>query len=424
MTRHYRSPSGLQIVTEPVPTKTCGIALFLKVGSAHEPQKQQGITHFLEHILFKGSSNKTSLQIAQEMDKLGSNFNAATAKEYTVFHAHVPQSSLNDALRLLIDIAFSPSFSREDVLREKQIILEEIKEDEDNPDAVAHENLLKTAWQGSPYGHSILGTPESIQKISSKQLLDYHATHYQLKNAIFAIAGDVDHQECVDFIEKELNFSNSPKQKKRANTASKLTFHSGISCQRKQTQQVHFCASFPGESFLKDSIFPYIVMDTALGNGASSRLFYRIREKKGLVYSIYSSLQAFTQGGLLTIYTSTSKNKWRQALRSVFHELARLKKNGITKRELSLAKKSLEAHWLLSLESSLNRAYKLGKEIMFFGRVIPVEENLSKLKAVTAEDVHAIAAKISASHLAFSAVGEIDPKKEELYIRQEATKWL
>lgn len=405
----------MTLITEALPdAETAGVALFVAVGSAQEKREEHGISHFLEHLLFKGSESKTALQLAQEMDRLGSSFNAATGKEYTVFHAHVPSTSLKEALLVLFDIVFVPSFTESDVSRERQIVLEEIREEGDDPDYLAHETLLERAWRRSPYGHSILGSGTSLSALRKKEVLQHHKSFYTPSNMVLAIAGSVNHGDALKMLERAAGKINGTPHRPRKRHKSPLSFTPHCTFVKKETEQVHFCMAFPGTSFLSQKIYPFILLDAALGSGVSSRLFYRIREKKGLAYSIYSYLQSLSAGGLLTIYTSSAQEKWKKALQSVLRELKQLRAKGISQRELELAKKSLEAHWLLGLESTLNRAYKIGREWLFLKRVIPTQESLNSLHRVHRRDIQEIAQSFRPSQLALSLVGPLDSGEKRI----------
>ncbi|MGI6678872.1 MAG: M16 family metallopeptidase [Dehalobacterium sp.] len=406
--------NGIRVVTEEIPfVHSVSIGIWVGTGSRYEEAANHGISHLLEHMMFKGTKNRTAKQIAESLEIVGGQINAFTSKEYTCYYAKVLNDHFDLALDVLGDMFLNSLFTCEDLAKEKNVILEEIKMYEDTPDELVHDVYAKTVWQQDPLGKSIIGTSESVGKISRDQLISYYQSHYIPQNVVIAVAGNIKQDLVLRRVEALFSELKGTKVAKALSTPQTFTEREFVF---KNIEQIHLCLGFPGIPSLDEDIYALTVLNNVLGGGLSSRLFQEVREERGLSYNIYSFHSGFSNAGLFGIYAGTSAQCASEVVDIIFKQIHDIKNRGITKEELSNTKEQIKGTMLLSLENVSNRMNRIGKSEICYDRIITADEVIGKILQVTNEDVYNIAQKLfSMEKLAIAAVGA---KKPQLNLEQ------
>jgi|SRR5690554_449812 len=382
-------PNGLRVVGETVPhVRSVSIGFWTLCGSRNEGPREQGISHLLEHMAFKGTNNRSAREIARVMDSIGGHLNAFTTKEYTCFYLKVLDRHFRLAMELLADLVLNSLLAPEDLEKEKNVILEEIKSYEDSPDEQVFDLLTETVLSGHPLGHSILGTPESIRRLSPEDLTAYKRRFYTPDHSCLAVAGNVGFDEVIKAAGVywgEFSGKTTEKESITWKTKGKSLLKS------KETEQVHLCVGTPGFPRKHDDRYVIIALDNALGGSASSRLFQELREERGLVYSTGSHYAAFQDTGLFSVYAGTSMQYFSQVLKVIHREITDLRSNPLSEEELKRVKEQIKGNFWLSLENSTNRMSRLAKAELFYNKIIPPEEVVARVDEVTGEDILRVA---------------------------------
>lgn len=377
------------------------------VGSRHEDESRSGITHFIEHLLFKGTETRSARDIAESMDAVGGHLNAFTSKECTSFYAKVLDEHLGVALDVLSDMLLHPRFDSGDVDRERGVVLEEIMMYEDTPDELVHDLFAQSLWAGHPLGRAVQGTAASVKNLQRPEIAGYFRERFVPANIVVAAAGNVGHARFVEEVAARMGMRSSPglgPVGEEPLAAPRTVFR------EKDIEQVHVCLGAQGLAIDDGRIYDLQVMDNILGGGTSSRLFQRIREEQGLAYSVYAYHGTFRDGGLVGIYLAASPGAVNQALELAHDEVRRLIGEGISPQELARCKEQLKAGLLLSLESTSSRMHHLGKSELFLGRVETPEDIIRRVEAVSAGDVQSLAAHLwESGRLAVAVVGPVSP---------------
>ena len=401
-------PNGLVVVTEPMPhVRSVSVGIWLRSGSRSETAARNGIAHFTEHMVFKGTERRSAEEIARSIDSIGGMMDAFTAKEMVSFNAKVLDEHLPVAWEVLSDLALHPLFDAEEVAREKQVVLEEIKMDQDNPESVAHEMLVANFWSGHPLGRPILGTPETVGDFSRDAVADGHHKSYVPGNMLVTAAGHLEHAKVVDLVANA--FCSLPSGEfSAAETIPKA--HSSVAQQSKsELEQVHICVGVPSVPLADERRFTVAILNTILGGGMSSRLFQNIREKQGLAYAVFSEVNPYSDAGIFSVYAGTSIENAEKVLGLISAEFRSLKAELVTVEELRRAKDHLKGSLVLSLESTGARMSNLARQEMYFGRFLSTDEVLASVEAVTREDVQAVAnATFRADQTSATVVGSLD----------------
>jgi predicted Zn-dependent peptidase len=383
-------PNGLTIITEQMQhIRSASIGIWLQTGSRDEDAAWNGISHFIEHMLFKGTEHRTAEEIARQVDSIGGNMDAFTAKECICFNVKVLDEHLPVALEILSDLVLHPVFDPNDITRERGVILEEIKMDEDNPDYLVHEIFTQNFWKDHPLGKPILGTKETVKKFERAAVLDAYSHRFAPGNIIVSAAGNLDHDRFVELVTKHFeqmkprkNGFHSPVPK----IVSKITLRN-----KKALEQVQLCIGVPSHPIAHEKRHAGYILNTLLGGGMSSRLFQNIRERQGLVYSIYSDLNPYRDTGCLAVYAGTSRESASKVVQSVVSEFHKLKAEPVPAEELRRSKDQLKGSLMLSLESSSARMSNLARQEMYFDRFYDLDELIAKIEAVTVEDLTSLA---------------------------------
>jgi predicted Zn-dependent peptidase len=383
-------PNGLTVITEEMQhIRSISVGIWVKTGSRDEDPEWNGISHFIEHMVFKGTKHRSAEDIARQVDSIGGNMDAFTAKECICFNVKVLDEHLPIAMDVLSDLVLNPVFDVKDIGRERGVILEEIKMDEDNPDYLVHEIFTQNFWKDHPLGKPILGTKETVRTFEQQVVFDSYQRRFNPGNLIIAAAGNINHQRFVDLVTKHF-------QHMQAGTNG---FHSHppkvvpriIMRNKKSLEQVQICIGVPCHPIAHEKRYASYILNTVLGGGMSSRLFQNIRERQGLVYAIYSDLNPYRDTGCLGVYAGTSRTSASRVVESIIAEFRNLKSGPVPEEELRRCKDQLKGSLMLSLESSTARMSNLARQEMYFERFYDLDELIERIESVTADDLQNLA---------------------------------
>jgi predicted Zn-dependent peptidase len=410
--KHFLENGATVLIDEMQDVRSFSLGFFVGAGSSEEPPGKRGLSHFLEHVLFKRTRHRTTVQIARAIDRLGGDVDAFTTKEYTGFYAHTLDTRFAEALDLLGDIVLAPAFESDDIEMERGVILEEIGETNDNPDDLVHEMFVRSFWRTHPLGEPILGTAQTVRDIGVGDLYRYYRERYTPDNLIVSVAGHVRELEVLDSLEKlfrRRNGRGNGQRRPGERLAGKPHSHQHIQVKsRRGLEQAHLCLGVEGPPQGSGRRFAAHLLDIVLGGGMSSRLFQEVREKRGLVYSVASSLNSYRLGGYETIYAACAPKNLARVLEVTLRELRKLKRDGVRPRELAWAKQNLKGNLILALESTVSRMSSQARQEFYLGRVAPMEEWLGKADTVTADDVAEEAERLLDGRvLSLSVVGNV-----------------
>ena len=396
--------SGIRLVTESMgQVRSVSLGVWLTRGSRHEPDRQSGIAHFVEHMLFKGTATRTAEDIAQAVDSIGGQLDAFTAKEYASYYVKVLDQHLPLAVDILSDIVLHPAFDEADIEREKKVVLEEIKMVEDTPDDLVHELFTQSFWEGHPLGRPILGTRESVEGLTGRDLRDHFRDTYAAQNVIISAAGNLEHAWVRSTVEKA--FAAMPAGNHQS-IVGPPTVVPKIVIRTKDLEQSHICMGASSYPQNHEDRYASYVLNTMLGGSMSSRLFQNIREKRGLAYSVFSGLNAYCDAGSITIYAGCASEAVGQVIDLAIGELRGLKQTPTPDVELRRAKDHLKGSVMLSLENTASRMSHLARQEIYFDRQFGLDETLEGIERVTVGDVHRVACDLfSNGSLAATVLG-------------------
>jgi predicted Zn-dependent peptidase len=397
-----RLSSGLVVVTDDMPhLETASLGVWVGSGSRDEEPDEHGISHLLEHMAFKGTSRRTARQIAEEIEAVGGDLNAATSVETTAYYARALKDDVPLALDVLSDILSHPAFDPAELAREQNVIVQEIGAAEDTPDELVFDHLQSVAFPSQPVGRSILGTPQTVRSFDPVRLRRYLARNYRAPDMVIAAAGAVDHDAVAADVERRFAAFNGP----AAPVPEPARFHGGSRIEKRNLEQVHITMALEGVPQRDPTLYSLQVFTSVLGGGMSSRLFQEVREKRGLCYAIYSFHWPYSDTGLFGLYSGTDAADADELMRVVVDEIATTAAT-LTEVEVARAKMQMKAGLLMALESSGARAEQLARQMIAYGRPIPLDEIVAKVEAVTVESAReAGRALISRSRPAVAALG-------------------
>ena len=412
-------PGGLRVLTERMPgVRSVAFGIWVGVGSRHETPRLSGASHYLEHLLFKGTRRRTAQQIAEAMDAVGGESNAFTAKEYTCFYARTVDRDLPLAVDILVDMLRGSLLTAADVDAERTVILEEIGMHADAPDDAVHDLFAEVLLGDHPLGRPVLGTVESITAMRRDAIARYWRRHYVPGNLVVAAAGSLHHGEVVDLVAKAMGETEAapphgPRPERRP-----PRLHRGVVVQPKPTEQAHVVLGGRGLSRSDPRRFALGVLNLAFGGGVSSRLFQEVRERRGLVYSIYSYAAQYRETGSFSVYAGAAPSRIHEVLRIVRDELDRVIADGLTEEELERGKGHLKGSLVLGMEDSSGRMTRLGKSELTSGEILSLDEVVRRVDAVSDADVRAVAADVlGAGPRALAVIGPFDPDGFDRYVR-------
>ena len=385
-------PSGLKLVTESMPhVRSVTVGVWLTRGSRHESDAESGVAHFVEHMLFKGTTTRSAQVIAQTIDSIGGQLDAFTAKEYAGYYIKVLDDHLPIAIDLLSDLLMRPAFSPPDIDREQSVILEEIKMVEDAPDDLVHEVFAQQFWSRHPLGRPILGTPETVSSFDSDRLRRYFNRTYLATNLVIAAAGHLEHAALKALVERA--FADVPPGA-TADADEPPSVTPGLVVRQKDIEQSHLCLGTPAYPQAHDDRHALYVLNTILGGSMSSRLFQHIREERGLAYAVFSNLTTYSDAGVITIYAGCATDKVHEVVDLTLAELRDLRDTMVPADELQRAKDHLKGSLMLSLENTSSRMSQLARQQLYFGRHFSLDELLGAIDGVSAEDVQRVAMEL------------------------------
>lgn len=391
MIRKYTCQNGVRVVLENIPTvRSVAIGVWIGTGSRDENIKNNGISHFLEHMFFKGTEKRTAREIAESFDSIGGQVNAFTSKEYTCYYAKVLDTHADFALEVLADMFFNSTFVAEELNKEKNVVYEEIKMYEDTPDDIVHDLLSKAIYENHPLGFPILGTEETLATFNGETLKQYVHNMYTPESVVISIAGNI----TESFIKNVEQFFGSYEGGNREGVNDKPHFHTNQVSRKKDTEQAHLCIGFEGLPVGHDDMYNLIILNNILGGSMSSRLFQDVREQKGLAYSVFSYHSAFQDSGIVTLYGGTGAKQLDVLFDTMQETLIKLKQEGITGKELNNSKEQLKGSLMLSLESTNSRMSRNGKNELLLGRHRTLDEILEQIDAVSKQKVDEMARTI------------------------------
>jgi predicted Zn-dependent peptidase len=404
-------PNGLTVLTERMEhLRSVAMGVWIKSGSRCEPAETNGISHFVEHMLFKGTRSRTAQLIAREMDSIGGNLDAFTGKETICFNVKSLSDHVPIALDVLSDLVLNPVFAAPDIERERGVILEEIKIDEDNPDVLVHELFTQSFWKDHPLGWPILGTTKTVAGLDQKSLFDYHNDRFHGGNMVFSAAGNLDHDQFVEAVVGK--FSGLAGGATLHELAAPEATARVVMRNKKSLEQVQICLGVPAPPITDENRYTTIILNTILGGGMSSRLFQTIREDRGMVYSIYSDLSPYRDTGTLCVYAGTSAGKVIEVVDLILAEFRKLKQEPLTAEELTRAKDQVKGNILLGLESSNARMANLARQEMYFQQFFSVDEVIARINEVEAAQVQAMAQSLfDPERIAVTLLGRLDGVK-------------
>jgi len=400
-------PSGLTVLVETLPyVRSVALGYYLRSGSAVESIEHGGASHFLEHLVFKGTANRSTTEIAQVIDILGGDVDAFTGKEYTSFYAHVLDEQVGTALELLTDIVTSPRFTDEDLEMERSVILEEIKMVEDTPDDLVHEIFVTAFWPDHPLGRPILGTEETVARLQRRQIEEHYGETFHPTNLIFCASGNVKTEQIVPFLEK--TFPVDSRNPMRNEWSAPTPYQHVIFKEKRELEQVHLCLGSRGYPQQFNERYAAALFNTILGGGMSSRLFQRIREKEGLVYAVTSYHNGYLHGGYEAVYAACAPKNLRRVLNITLEEMKKFKKEGATAKELADAKLHLKGSILLSLESTISRMSGIARQEYYFGKQFSADEIIAAIDAVTLDEILGVAnTVVDPESLSLTVIGNV-----------------
>ena len=405
-------PGGLRLVVEPLDhVRSVGIGVWVTTGSRHEPDHLLGVSHFLEHLVFKGTPRRSAKAIARAIDALGGQLDAFTGRELGCYYAKVLDERLPEALDLLSDILTEPLLAPEDIERERRVILEEIKLSGDTPTDDLFDLFYSTIFDGHPLGRPVFGTPATVGRLQRDELLDWRASHVFTENLLIAVSGSCRPEEVAEYVSGAFSIAG-----RNHSSATTPPVHSGprLMVKQKDSEQVHLCLGFPSVSDTSPRRYVASILNAIVGGGVASRLFQSIREEEGLAYAVYSFIDTYSDAGAMGIYAGVSPNELTKVLAIIAKELRSIAENGVEPEELTLTKGQLKSQMTLALEDSTNRMSRLAKQVITFGRHWTIEESMGLIDAVSLEDIQALAEEIFVpSKYCLAAIGPVSQETLE-----------
>lgn len=411
--------NGARLVSEEIPhLRSVAIGIYVQVGSRDEDEEINGASHFIEHMLFKGTETRSAKDIAETFESIGGQLNAYTSKEYTCFYARTLDEHLDIAADILMDMVFNSAFREKEVGTEKGVIIEEIGMYEDSPDELIHDVFAQVIWPNHSLGRPILGTRETVSCLDRDLLTSFYRKYYIPSNMVIAVVGNVNNQRVRDKIEAYLQGRGSSRILRAKETPAAGT--NKVKLIDKDTEQVQICMGIPSISFLDEKRQVQNVMNSILGGGISSRLFQTIREEKGLAYSVYTYPSSYSDTGTYAIYVATGPDKVTDLFAVLTEELEKFLAHGPTQEEVTRAQNQIKANIYLGLESVMNRMNRLGKSVLFYDRIIPVGEIIDTVMAVTPAAIQEFIQGLASRQFSLAAIGS---KNILPQVQHEFVKW-
>lgn len=403
-------PNGLRVVTEKVPAvKSIAVGVWINVGSRNENSQERGLTHFIEHMLFKGTRRRSAKAIASSIESLGGSINAFTSREQTCFYALVLDEHLEIATDVLSDILINSTFTKPSIELEKRVVAEEITEILETPSDHIHDLFSQTFWRNQPLGQPILGTYESVASIDRKLIKSYMKDHYTAGDIVISAAGNVSHNKLVRLVKEKFDLPKATDT--NGHVSAQVPDKFKLQCFKNGSNQAHLCMGFPGLDFGHKGRFALLCLNTYLGGGMSSVLFQKIREEKGMAYTVYSFTDFYSDNGVFGLYMATEKSRMPFAIDIVMDELKKLKKRKLSSSRLDTIKAQIKGNLILGMESTSGRMNRLGRYEMLTGSYISMKDAISAINKTKASDIVDIAcAIINPELLTVTSLGPVQDK--------------
>lgn len=396
--------NGLRVASVERPqTETVSLGIWVNTGSACETPDRNGISHFVEHTVFKGTKKRNSLQISEDIENVGGQTNAYTSREFTAFYAKMLKNDVELATDVLADLIMAPTFDAAELAKEKEVVVQEIKQTNDDPSDIVYDYFQETAFANQALGRSILGPAEKVRSFNADKLHDYMKHNYAAENMVVAAVGNLNHDEFVKMVEDRM----SGLREKTNYVKDAQHYTGGSSIKTRDIEQAQVLLGFEGVPYNDADYYPVTVLSTLLGGSMSSRLFQEIREKRGLVYTVYSFANAHTGSGMFGIYAGLNEEEIKQYVPVVADELKKVVNEYVTDKELERVKVQLKASMLMALESSSSTAEVIARQHLLYNRVIPVEEIVEKINAINKNDIQRVARRLFASKPTYTLLGNL-----------------
>ena len=396
--------NGLKIMTSTrAHTETVSLGLWINTGSAYEDEAVNGVSHFIEHMVFKGTQKRTALQISEDIENVGGQTNAYTSREFTAFYAKMLKEDVQLAVDVIADFVVAPTFDETEMAKEKEVVVQEIKQSIDTPDEAIFDYFQDTAFSGDALGKTILGPAETVRSFNKQILQGYMKTHYGANNMVAVAVGNIKHDDFVNMVKSRLmGFQN-----KASFSTSPQIYQGGFFKQKRDIEQAHVLLGFKGIDYQNPAYYAVSIFSTLFGGGMSSRLFQEIREKRGLCYTVYSFTNSHTKNGLFGIYAGTGADELEKLVPVVADEIKKAMNEKVSVKELERAKAQLKASILMSLESSSSTAEVLARQYLIHHRIIPIFEIIERLNAVTVDDIQKAAQMLFSSMPTYALLGDV-----------------
>lgn len=400
--------NGIPVLIKRIDTvRSAAIGIYVKTGSKYEKEGQEGISHLLEHMLFKGTEKRTAKKISEDVDNVGGHMNAFTSKEITAFYVTIMGKYIEEAIDVLADIYTASVFDEKELEKEKNVIVEEIRMYEDIPEDKVHDLNSEFVLKGCVMENSVLGSEESVKGISREELEKYWKERYTMDNMLISIAGDINKEEIIKILEEK--FKSLKDKSKNGDYPEKFIINKGETGLKKDTNQVHLCVNTKGLSYREENRFVLSILSNVLGGNMSSRLFQKIREDRGLAYSVYTYNSSYKEGGVFTVYAGTTKENYKEVIEIVKEEFREIKENGILESELIKVKNQISSDMVLGLETTRSQMSRMANNYLNHERLISVDEVVDKVNAITLDDVKNLAKELfDDKYYSVTVLGDLD----------------
>ncbi len=397
-------PNGIRVITSSRPEiESVSLGIWVNTGAAYEKPQLNGISHFLEHMVFKGTKTRNAFEISDQFEDVGGQSNAYTAREFTAFYAKMLKADTELAIDILADLINNPTFPVEELVKEREVVVQEIKQGIDTPDDIIFDFVQEQAFPNQALGRTILGPAEKVRSFGQEELQGYLKSNYSGENMVVCAVGNIEHKQFVEMVKSRLGGF----QAKAHFDKDVQSYRGGFMSEKRDIEQAHVVLAFNGVRYECETYYPCQIFSTIFGGGMSSRLFREVREKRGLVYSVYSFSNSHTQSGLFGIYAGTTNKELQELTPVIGTEIKKICNDLVSPQELSRAKSQLKASMLMALESSSTTAEILARQMLLYNRIIPIEEMVERIEKVTLQDVRDMAQQIFASKPTYCLVGDI-----------------
>lgn len=380
--------SGIKLVTEYIPyVQSVAMGVWVKAGAVDEIPEHAGISHFIEHMMFKGTSNRTPIQIAGDIDKIGGQINAFTGKEATCYYVKAINSNYHKAADVIIDMLTESLFAQEEMDRERKVICEEIKMTNDTPDDLAHDTITTMIFDDASLGNSILGTPDTLLNINHREMAAHVEEQYTRDSMVISVCGNFDEEELIKYFDDKFM---SLRAEKSERVLKEAEYRPQFRCIKKDIEQTHLCLATKAVSLTDPDYYAFSILSNIMGGSMSSRFFQNVREQKGLAYSVYSMLGPFSNDGYFNIYAGVSHDRIEEAVKAIIEELVLLDKDGVTTEELESSREQIKASYVFGQENVTGRMFKNGKNLLLCNKVFESEAIIEEYNKVTADDIERV----------------------------------